>query len=142
MLQKQDVMSIHCSMDVQIKILKRAKYLILKHKCDTLCRALMTALVQLCIINTKAITHKKDYDQVIISKVTPIITHENAVEYGDAIKDLDEAGLWWNKMNRTSGRNIKPRIDFLDWAIDTVYFYNRNKQIEHLKPISNGTHHC
>ena len=142
MVQKQDVMSIHCSMAVQIKVLKRAKYLILKHKCDTLCRALMTALVQLCIINTKAITHKKDYAQVIISKVTPIITHENAVEYGDAIKDLDETGLWWDKMNRTSGRNIKPRIDFLDWAIDTVYFYNRNKQIEHLKPISNGTHHC
>ena len=142
MIQKQDVMSIHCSMDVQIKILKRAKYLILKHKCDTLCRALMTALVQLCIINTKAITHKKDYAQVIISKVTPIITHANAVEYGNAIKDLDETGLWWTKMNHISGRNIKPRIDFLDWAIDTIYFYNRNKQIEHLKLLLYGTHHC
>lgn len=142
MLQKQNVMSIHCSMDVQIKILKRAKYLILKHKCDTLCTALVTALVQLCIIETKAETRKKWYAQVIISKVVPLITHENAVLYGDAIKEPDETGLWWSKMNHISGRNIKPRIDFLDWAIDTIYFFSRNKITEHLKPISNGKNHC
>ena len=102
-MTRDQLASIHCSTTMQIRICTRAKALLQKKKCNTLCTALMTSFILNSTVilqkdnerrkidisklpnNDKAIVehelvHKKMYSPAMIQAIIPACTYENAVK--------------------------------------------------------------
>ena len=143
-MTRDQLASIHCSIAMQIRICTRAKALLQKKKCNTLCTALMTSF----ILNSTVILqkdnerrkididklpnkdkatvehelfHKKTYSPVMIQAIIPACTYENAVKNCNA--NMDVHGFWWPLQTRYGKRNIQPRVEFLEFIVEELKRY-------------------
>ena len=124
-MTRNELTSKYCSIELQIKICTRAKVLLQKGKCNTLCTALTESLAIHSVIDMSHINsenkHKSHFSPKLLTEIIPAFTYDNAVKNGNA--KLDERGFWWPLTGRCNKRNIQPRVEFLEFIVDELKQY-------------------